>query len=292
MTASPALPPDPAPPDAAAPDLAPLQAGALELDHVVIAVRDLQVARSVMETLGFAIAGGGRHPGFGTENLLVRLPTAYLELIHVVDPDEARATRVTLLDQMERRGEGFVAFALRGVPLDGLVERASAAGMPVTGPIEMSRVSQGGERAAWRLGIPYGDQYAGWWPFFIEWEAGGPRSPTYLHPDHPNGAHALVEVTSRTTDLEPVRVLMESVLGLAPPAVARDPNLVADVARYRLAGTEVAFAAPAGPGPLHAALAAEGEGVHTVRITSSRSGATPASAGAPGWARRIVLATA
>ncbi len=55
------------------------------LDHVVLAVADLEAAVERFRTLGFSVMRGGEHPGFGTENAIIRFGLDYLELLHVRD---------------------------------------------------------------------------------------------------------------------------------------------------------------------------------------------------------------
>ena len=43
----------------------------LIIDHVLIAVRDLDAAKDTFERLGFKVTPEGRHPGRGTSNRLV-----------------------------------------------------------------------------------------------------------------------------------------------------------------------------------------------------------------------------
>ena len=51
------------------------------IDHIVIAVPDLDVARKSYEALGFTVVPGGRHP-VGTHNALIAFADgAYVELI-------------------------------------------------------------------------------------------------------------------------------------------------------------------------------------------------------------------
>jgi catechol 2,3-dioxygenase-like lactoylglutathione lyase family enzyme len=50
------------------------------IDHLVIAVRDLDAAGRFYETLGFRVGGRNRHP-WGTENRIVQLAGSFLELI-------------------------------------------------------------------------------------------------------------------------------------------------------------------------------------------------------------------
>ena len=53
------------------------------IDHLVFAVRDLDVGRlRFYERLGFQVGARNRHP-WGTENRLVQFPGSFLELITV-----------------------------------------------------------------------------------------------------------------------------------------------------------------------------------------------------------------
>jgi catechol 2,3-dioxygenase-like lactoylglutathione lyase family enzyme len=52
------------------------------LDHLVVAVRDLDAACRFYERLGFQVGARNRHP-WGTENRLIQLPGTFLELITV-----------------------------------------------------------------------------------------------------------------------------------------------------------------------------------------------------------------
>ncbi len=52
------------------------------LDHLVLAVRDLDAAGAFYERLGFKVGGRNRHP-WGTENRIVQFPGTFLELITV-----------------------------------------------------------------------------------------------------------------------------------------------------------------------------------------------------------------
>ncbi len=274
-----------------------MTAPAPRLDHVVIGVRDLDTAESLLCSSGFRSSGGGSHPGFGTENRLVRFESEYLELIGVADPDAARAAgRGTLVDRLAAGDEGLVAFALRGFPVEHVIERAAAVGMDVRGPVSMSRRSATAA-AAWRLAIPHGDQYGGWWPFFIEWSDGGPGSSGYRVVDHPNGATRISEVTVATADLDPVRALLEGALGMRPHAAApasglsarpADTDASSPVERrervYRLGRTTLRFVEVSGhprPGRVR-------EGVSGIRIAAEPDAAPLASdRSAPSWMRQI-----
>ncbi|KRB80957.1 hypothetical protein ASE00_16710 [Sphingomonas sp. Root710] len=52
------------------------------LDHIVLAVRDLEAAASFFERLGFQIGARNRHP-WGTENRLIQFDGSFIELITI-----------------------------------------------------------------------------------------------------------------------------------------------------------------------------------------------------------------
>ncbi|PLW77564.1 VOC family protein [Cohaesibacter celericrescens] len=54
------------------------------VDHIVLAVSDLDAARTLYEALGFIVTPTAYHP-FGTKNALVQLDGAFLELLAVHD---------------------------------------------------------------------------------------------------------------------------------------------------------------------------------------------------------------
>lgn len=55
------------------------------MDHLVIAVRDLDAAGDFYRRLGFQVGARNRHP-WGTENRLIQFGSSFLELITVADP--------------------------------------------------------------------------------------------------------------------------------------------------------------------------------------------------------------
>ena len=80
------------------------------LDHVVIAVRDLDQAEDrYVRLLGRRPSWRGSHPELGTANALFRLENTYIELLApVADRELARVLR----ERIDRQGEGLLALAL------------------------------------------------------------------------------------------------------------------------------------------------------------------------------------
>src|SRR5206468_10550639 len=79
------------------------------LDHVVIAVGDLEQAIADYRSLGFTVAPGGRHPGRTSHNALIVFEDgAYIELIAWTAPNDAERWNV----MHRKHGDGFMDFAL------------------------------------------------------------------------------------------------------------------------------------------------------------------------------------
>jgi len=81
--------------------------GIAGIDHVIIGVRDLELARLGWSRLGFALTPRGRHIGQGTANYCIMFPSDYLELLGIVDPNDF----VQRLDAFLVRREGAMATA-------------------------------------------------------------------------------------------------------------------------------------------------------------------------------------
>lgn len=140
----------------------------IELDHVIVAVSDLDHAASTfLEAHGLGSIPGGRHPGWGTANRIVPLGESYLELIAVIDEREASAT------PFGRRVSELAS--ARGHPLGWAVRPASLAavarklGLTVeTG----SRTKPDGEIVRWRAAGVERAVTSSALPFFLEWAPG------------------------------------------------------------------------------------------------------------------------
>jgi hypothetical protein len=90
------------------------------IDHVIVAVRGLEDARTVWNRLGFTLSPRGRHIGQGTGNYCVMFRSNYLELLGIVDA----ADSVERLDEFLARREGPMAVAFAPA---GTAEEAHAA---------------------------------------------------------------------------------------------------------------------------------------------------------------------
>ncbi|OBA80063.1 hypothetical protein A9W99_18315 [Mycobacterium sp. 1164966.3] len=97
------------------------------LDHVIVAVRDLDDAtRRYATLLSRSPSWRGDHPGWGTANALFRLDNTYLELI---TPHGDGAFGRTVAAQLDHRGEGPIGLAFATSDIDGVHTQLTANGL-------------------------------------------------------------------------------------------------------------------------------------------------------------------
>lgn len=135
------------------------------IDHVVVAVRELERASADYERAGFTVTPGGEHASGDTRNALVSFADgSYLELIAFREPDRPRQHPWW---RRLARGEGVVDFALAGEKLASKADALRTLGLDVEGPIDGGRTRPDGQRLVWRT-ILVSDSARTPLPFVIE----------------------------------------------------------------------------------------------------------------------------
>jgi len=136
----------------------------LAVDHVIVVVADLDAAARAYEQRGLVSVAGGRHPGHGTGNRIVPLGGSYIELMAVVDRDEAASS--PLGSWVERRladvGQSPAALCLRTDDIDDAARRTKRE------PVRMRRTRPDGRTLEWRL-VALDAALSSGLPFFIQW---------------------------------------------------------------------------------------------------------------------------
>jgi hypothetical protein len=155
-----------------------IQAVTVKLDHILLGVADLDAGSAAFAAAtGVLPATGGTHPGFGTRNRLVSIgPDCFFE---VIAPDPAQAiggmARAEMIAGLT--APTLLTFAIQTTDLDGLIARATAAGLTPGVRVPMSRTRPDGVRLDWtviRFAHPvYGEAI----PFAIDWQ-GSPHPST------------------------------------------------------------------------------------------------------------------
>jgi len=261
----------------------------LRLDHIVIAVHDLEATIADYTALGFSVQRGGDHPGRSTHNALVVFADAsYLELIAWKTP----APQERWWQILHKRGEGIVDFALLPSNTGEAVAQAAGRGLVLEGPLDGGRVRPDGEQLRWQTARPTTHDL----PFLC-----GDITPRALRvPEgevrvHANGATGVASLVVAVQDLDASLLRYQALLG-HDQATHVGRGVTLPVRHERLAlialgdSTLVLSSTRAasqeepvdwdGGDPVRHRLAAHGEGPFslTLRTTRADVAATPALA--------------
>lgn len=119
-----------------------------DIDHLVVAVNDLEDARANWQALGFTVAPTARHP-FGTANAVVQLDGNYFELLAVAEPatipeTDAGAFSLAAFNRDFLAGrQGLSMLALKSADADADRADFAAHGLPVFKPFNFERMATG-----------------------------------------------------------------------------------------------------------------------------------------------------
>lgn len=184
------------------------------LDHVVVTVRDLDVATErTSALLGRPPSWRGAHPGMGTANTLFRLDNTYLELLAPVGPGAlADGVRAGL----DARGEGLSALCFATDDASDLARSLRARGLAASEPTPgEGRDADSGACREWLTTTLPPAATRGLFLFAIEHRSPEDALPR-REPDVPTAAavHALDHVVVMSPNLEASRNLYGDGLGL------------------------------------------------------------------------------
>jgi catechol 2,3-dioxygenase-like lactoylglutathione lyase family enzyme len=213
------------------------------LDHVIVAVADLDAATARMGALlGLGPSWRGEHPAAGTNNTLFRLENTTLELLAPAGPGPVGTL---LRARLDARGEGLVALAFATPDADACHAAFARAGLDPSPPeAGMGRDAESGAFREWRrVALPTG-RTRGAVLFAIEHRS----PPELLPPAPPRGevravVSALDHVVVRTEDGDAARALYGDALGIRLALDRRFPDWGVRLLFFRLGGTTVEVAA-------------------------------------------------
>jgi catechol 2,3-dioxygenase-like lactoylglutathione lyase family enzyme len=235
------------------------------IDHIVIAVRDLEQAISDYRALGFTVYPGGEHPGGYSHNALVIFADgSYFELIAF----KRERPGWRWWDLLQSEGEGLIDYAL----LPNAVEQDYAAvqgrGLALE-VLDGGRTRLDGQQLIWKTARSQTNDL----PFLC-----GDVTPRVLRvPDgevrqHANGVIGIASITIAVQDLalsvERYQLLL-NIPPLAQPAIA---GLGAESAVFQLGNAHVILACPSNAESL-------GSATQTLRTLLDRRGEGPYAVG-------------
>ncbi len=194
------------------------------IDHLVLAVPDLTDAVALYRALGFTVGARNRHP-WGTENALVQLAGAYLELIglteHFRSPnhDDAAAPFADPVAAAVARGGGLAMVALRSTDADSDAARFAAAGIGQGRRLDFSRSAEApdGTRRELSFSLAFaGDPSLPEAGLFTCRHHAPENSWTLTSPRHDNGASRLDDIVLAVDDPQVHLPFLATICDAAP----------------------------------------------------------------------------
>ncbi|MGC1676180.1 MAG: VOC family protein [Candidatus Binataceae bacterium] len=206
------------------------------IDHVVIAVADLDSAIASYAQAGFTVVRGGKH-NIGTHNALIAFADgSYIELIAFLNPVPGHPWFKAL-----ELGGGVTDFCMRTDDLEADVAALRSAGAAIGDPTAMTRDRPDGFRLSWVLAIPQ-PPYSGQLPFMIRDET--PRDERVPRErSHRNGASAILRVTVAVENPGATSRYYARVLG-RPAAPRQRLDLDASGVAFAIGSYQVELVAP------------------------------------------------
>ncbi|MEX8194646.1 VOC family protein [Comamonas guangdongensis] len=235
----------------------------LPLDHIVIAVHDLQKAITDYRSLGFTVTPGGDHPGRATHNALVVFQDgSYFELIAWKAPEEVHPW----WPKLDRFGPGIVDFALLPSSTPKVVAQALSRGLAYQPPVDGGRLRPDGVELQWQNARPATPDL----PFLC-----GDLTPRALRVpeggvrEHANGVQGVAYLHIAVHDAAASLARYRALLDLQDTAVTHND---AGTASLQLGNTQLKLESASSSRAAAARLAQQGEGPFAIGLYTTQAG--------------------
>jgi hypothetical protein len=195
----------------------------LRMDHVIYAVDDLDEAGAgLFGREGLASVPGGRHEGWGTANRIVPLGDTYLELIAVVDVDEAEGSEFGRgVRRAQSEDRPLVGWVVATDDIDAVAERLD---LEVE---EKSRETADGDTLRWRVAGIERALKTGALPFFVQWDVPVEERPAAAEARHEADVEGIAWVEVSADDRDAVEEWLGDDHDLPLRVTDGDPALAA-----------------------------------------------------------------
>lgn len=203
-----------------------------------------------MQEAGFCTAGGGHHVGRGTANELYRLSTGYLELLTIVDREQALAqggSRRQAATFLDARPHGLLGYALEVSDVDATMAHLREAGVMTSGPHGMKRRQPDGHVVSWRTALIDDRQWRSPHPFLIQWDTEEEARWRGAATEHPNGVAKVAGLAVESSNLGYSTDVYQALGGKV--TAQQDHSVTLALANLEVVVNEVA-APPSSPGRL------------------------------------------
>ncbi|MGH7780264.1 MAG: VOC family protein [Candidatus Binataceae bacterium] len=251
------------------------------IDHVVVAIADLDTAVTTYAQAGFTVVRGGKH-NIGTHNALIAFADgSYIELIAFLNAVPGHPWFKAL-----QQGGGVIDFCMRTDDLDADVAALRKSGVAIGDSSAMTRDRPDGYRLSWVLAIPQ-PPLGGQVPFLIrDVTPRDERVPRQR--SHRNGTTGIARITLAVENPAATSSYYARVLG-RPAAPRRRLDLDASGVVFTIGSYEIELIAPRSEqSPLAQWLKSRGPGPWSATLRAGGARSAPVDSGALRAARLSV----
>tara|TARA_Y100000588_G_scaffold67476_1_gene68350 strand:- start:9726 stop:10625 length:900 start_codon:yes stop_codon:yes gene_type:complete len=242
----------------------------LTIDHVLIAVRDLQQTAETFNRLGFTVTPEGLHPGRGSRNRLVVFDQEYLELISITDPT-LPLFRPNMAEFLSSR-EGLFIFSIGTTNIQNDFMKFKSRGIDINETLYGARHSSDGDMEySWiqceinPLELPGSQTFLIQHDHSIKQRYKVPNNPWI----HQNGALGIYNLTLAVTDSEKAANRWQTVFDLEVIGRTHFAGLNANKVSLSFDNGVLDLISPTGPGLVEQFLSSYGESPYSLAIRVS-----------------------
>ncbi len=224
----------------------------LKIDHIVIVVKELDLALSDYGALGFTVVPGGEHADGLTHNALIAFADgSYLELIAFKQAPPPSHLFARALEW----GGGIVTYALLPGDIKRTIEEAHERGLDITGPQPGGRVKPDGTQISWQTSRPATNDL----PFLCaDVTPRQRRVPGGAARQHSNGVTGIANITIVVADPAASTERYRALLGIKEETKGQN-------SLFRLGKTTITLS-PGTTGHMHEYLMARGDTPYSLTL--------------------------
>lgn len=191
------------------------------IDHLVVAVRDLDQGRAIWQALGFTLTPKAEHP-WGTQNSLAQLDHCFIEIVAIADPAKIKSTTKKAFsfgafnrDYLKKR-EGASMIVLESADADADIADFASRGLETFQRFDFERMAGqpdgSRERVAFSLAFTRAPGVKAT-SFFTCQQHEPDHFWHEVYQRHPNGATTIAEITLVAKDPADHHIFLKSFTG-------------------------------------------------------------------------------
>jgi catechol 2,3-dioxygenase-like lactoylglutathione lyase family enzyme len=239
-----------------------------DLDHVIIAVRDLNGAIECFQRLGFCVKVSGSFSSLGTHNAIIYLEQTHISLVATYDPVLTMRTLPNadiILHNLDYRDASMLGFVLTTTDVDQIFQNLQGTELGSVPPYDLTSERSGQPPLKLRMLTPGGLPYRRPWPLFYQWYDQTPMEG--IQNSYANGITDIARVVVGVENMEQTSRLYQHIFGLRRYAHWHVPLLHMEDTIFKVGSTFIDLVNSSDRGSITKELREVGEGIFAIILS-------------------------